>query len=258
MGEGLGDRIDQLWSATKPAGSVPRRALLVGTWAWERVEEGWADSRFRRYGLDTSVPDRDIYDAGSDSLVYIPARWRALQQVLPAGSLGPGDALLDYGAGRGRVAIWAASHFPLHRVVGVELDGGLHAAAQANLERWQGPRPCPTVELVCTDARDFDVPDDITVAFFYNPFVGETFRTVLKNITASLVRRPRRLAIAYVYPVMNDALVSAGWAVERHQVNRSWVSTQSADGSRVPVSPWLPPYTWAIYRRSQDRGLPTP
>jgi precorrin-6B methylase 2 len=239
---------------TKPAGSTVHRALLLSTWAGEKVEERWTDRHFRRHGLDTSDQDRGLYDAGSDSLAYLPAPWRALRQALPAGRLGPGDALLDYGAGRGRVAIWAASRFPLRRVVGVELDPGLHAAAQSNLERWDGPRPCRTVELVCADARDFEVPDDITVVFFYNPFVGQTFRTVLDNIAASLLRRPRRLTIAYVYPVMNDALVSAGWGVEGHQVNRSWVCTQSADGSSVPVSPWLPPYAWAIYRRSQDRA----
>ena len=44
------------------------------------------------------------------------------------------------------------------------------------------------------------MPDDLTIGYFYHPFRGETFETVLRNIVDSIDRQPRRVRLIYVTP----------------------------------------------------------
>ncbi|MBI4235785.1 MAG: hypothetical protein HY688_00300, partial [Chloroflexi bacterium] len=64
---------------------------------------------------------------------------------------------------------------------------------------------------VTSDVLDYTIPDDLTVAFFFNPFSGATFATVMDNIRDSLARRPRDLRIIYVNPTMHGALIQRGF-----------------------------------------------
>jgi hypothetical protein len=61
---------------------------------------------------------------------------------------------------------------------------------------------------VTADAVHFAIPDDMTVAYFYHPFSGNTFKNVIDNIVRSLDRHPRRLTIVYQIPLMEDYLLS--------------------------------------------------
>jgi hypothetical protein len=66
------------------------------------------------------------------------------------------------------------------------------------------------VQVVCADVLDFSVPDDITYAYFYNPFVGDLFQAALDGLIDSLDRRPRELTLIYTNPVMAAAVESSG------------------------------------------------
>lgn len=55
--------------------------------------------------------------------------------------------------------------FPLRRVIGAAHDPELVTAAKTNLARWARSLRCRDVVLECVDARDFDVPDDVTVVY---------------------------------------------------------------------------------------------
>ncbi|MGO9657348.1 MAG: methyltransferase domain-containing protein [Acidimicrobiales bacterium] len=242
-------RLRTQWSTTEAARTTPRRLALLGEWAFQAADERLTDRYFRLHGLDTA--GYGARRGEDDSFPYGPTRWGALPGLFPRGSLGPDDVVIDYGSGKGRVPIWVASHFPVRRVIGVELDRDLHAAAEANWARWSGPRRCESVEFVCEDATNFEVPDDVSIVYFYNPFRGEVFERVVDNIRASIARRGRPLRIIYAFPLMHDAVVAAGFSVVRQQPNRSWVSTEGTYGGGGRVRPWLPPYSLAIYRMTE-------
>jgi hypothetical protein len=53
---------------------------------------------------------------------------------------------------------------------------------------------------VNADVADYRVPDDVTVAYLYNPVVGEVFESVLEQLRHSVERRPRRIRILYITP----------------------------------------------------------
>ena len=47
--------------------------------------------------------------------------------------------------------------------------------------------------MIHADAREFPIPEDSSVMFFYNPFRGELLTDVVRNIRNSWVQRPRRI-----------------------------------------------------------------
>lgn len=195
---------------------VPRRVRVICRWAWRKVEERLFEEYYRRWGLDTKGPDFDHqFDGTSDFVGYVPSPWRVLRTLLPAVGLEPDDVLLEYGSGKGRVVIWVASRFPVRRIIGVEHNRDSIAAALANLRNWRRPLRCQAVEFTYGDAREFVVPDDVTIVYLFNPFVGVTFTQVLAHLRASLARRPRPLRVIYLYPFMHDEVVEAGFTVVR-------------------------------------------
>jgi SAM-dependent methyltransferase len=244
-------RLRKKWLSTAGL-SFPSRVLLIGAWGIQKVKDQLTDNRYRRMGLDTAGGDDALFGAGRESYGYVATPWRVLRQVFPRGSLSANDVLLEYGCGKGRTAIWVSSRFPVRRIIGIEIDEAVYAAAQANLERWRGPRRCESVQFVCADATQFQVPDDVTTVYFYNPFRGATFDQVLQNLLASLARQPRLLKVVYFHPIMHESLVNAGFTVKQERPNRSWVPTQSARSGVEDQEPWWPANEWTIYQSTES------
>lgn len=68
---------------------------------------------------------------------------------------------------------------------------------------------------------DFVIPDDVTVAFLFNPFTEDVFATVISRLFDSLDRNPRRLRIIYGNPREEAALLTTG-RVRLIRVLRGW------------------------------------
>ena len=122
----------------------------------------------------------------------------------------------DFGSGKGRVVLQAA-RLPFDRVMGVELSEELTAIARRNVAAAERRRRCREVELVTADVLDFDVPDDLTVAYVYNPFSGAIFEGLLQKLIESVDRAPRRLRLIYRTPLEHKRVM----ATRRFRVERS-------------------------------------
>lgn len=144
-----------------------------------------------------------------DRISYTPSGWLTLRRALPRRAVGEDDVFLDYGSGKGRVVVQAA-RYPFKRVIGLEIATEFNAAARANVELERDRLRCQDVELVTADVLDFEVPDDVTVAYLYNPFRGETFSAAIDQLIASVDRNPRRVRIVYVNPLEHDRLLATG------------------------------------------------
>ena len=90
--------------------------------------------------------------------------------------------------------------------MGVELVPRLADAADSLLRRNAGRLRASGWEIVNADAAHYRVPDDVTVTYLYNPFVGETFDSVLEQLRRSVERRPRNVRILYVTPTEVERL----------------------------------------------------
>ena len=223
-------RLALAWSFAQSDEGTLRRGISMVAWALRKVEERLTDSRYRRNGLYTAGRDWYLYGAGNPMNGYAPTSWRSLREMFKKLVITPGDVLIDFGSGKGRTVIFAGANYEFSRIIGIEFDEPLRKISQENLDRWSGRRLCKDIELTHADATKYDLPDDVTIAFFGNPFTGDVFEQVLCRIQESLGRNPREFRVFYYHPTMHDSLVKAGFAVEHQR-----------------KSP--PDSAWAVYRR---------
>jgi SAM-dependent methyltransferase len=179
---------------------------------WRRAQWIACKMAFDRHQIDTSrrVFLNEIGLAAPNRAEYVPSGWFFLRRMMRGLNPSPADVFVDFGSGMGRVVNLAARRYAFGRVIGVEISPEFTEIARANARRLGGRLRCHEVEFITADAVEFDVPDDVTFAYFYNPFVGEVFCTVLANLCRSLDRNPRRLYILYANPVMADAILHTG------------------------------------------------
>lgn len=188
---------------------APRLYARVRT-LYGQLNDRLFDARLR---VDTTGrPDEGADQRREDSIEYRPTPIHVLQRVFGTLSVQPDDVFLELGAGKGRVVLEAAQR-PFRRVIGVEIAESLSRQARRNVRQAASRLACKSVEIVHADAASFTIPDDVTIIYLYNPFEGETFRTAIGNVLASIRRRPRRLRLIYCYPTMHDALVQRGFRV---------------------------------------------
>lgn len=167
-------------------------------------------------GLDTAeqISNAALGYGLDRGLWYEASPWRTLSKVLPRGDVTDADVFADFGCGKGRVLLQAA-RYPFRKVIGVELSTEVSAIARSNIDRVRRHLRCQDVEVVTADLLEYPIPDDLSIAFCYNPVTGELFRRLLRNLGESLIRHPRPLRLLYFNPWMHDIATQEGWREDR-------------------------------------------
>jgi 23S rRNA G2445 N2-methylase RlmL len=99
---------------------------------------------------------------------------------------------------------------PWRKIIGLEISPQLLEKARRNLERMRGRR-CRDVQWVNADAAKYELDDDVTTIFLFNPFSGDVLRAVLDNIQESLRRRRRKVTVLYKNRSKLQELGSVPW-----------------------------------------------
>jgi SAM-dependent methyltransferase len=217
--------------------------------AGRRLQFELSRSFERRMGVDTvgaeglsgygvEGPDR-IYHAASPTLTLR----RALRRL----GAGPSEVFADIGSGKGQ-AVLVAAQLPYRRVIGVELAERMTEIARANVERARPRLACQDIELVTADALEWEIPDDLTVAYLYCPFLGDTFDAFVERLVKSHDANPRPLHVVYAYPFEHNRLV-------RHD-RFAVVDVNSTEWPRVPG--WWDNDKMIVSYRLLEPGAPAP
>jgi len=154
-----------------------------------------------------TIPLEAFSEARPERTHYKGSGWSILPRILPSSEVSSEDVFIDYGSGMGRVVYLAAARYAFARIIGLELSPELNRIARSNLDRNAPLLRCPQVELVTADVLDYEPPPDITVAFFANPFTGDTFDTAVNKLLRAAVRR---LRIIYFNPIEHERLMATG------------------------------------------------
>jgi precorrin-6B methylase 2 len=176
----------------------------------------WVGNRMFERDIDTAEPEVELDHFHPDRTHYLPSGWLDLRRALPRRAVGSTDVFVDFGSGKGRM-VYEAAKYPFARVMGVEISAKLNEVARRNIERNRHKLVCRNIELVTSDAAEFEVPDDVTFAYFFHPFGGETFDAVLANIVGSLDRNPRRITLIYQIPLNEERIL----ATDRFELDRA-------------------------------------
>jgi SAM-dependent methyltransferase len=171
-----------------------RRRLRYGDmdFDWDyRIDTTWSN-----IGLRTRI--REVL-AGR---AYQPSDPRIFHEIMAQLPIGFREfTFIDLGSGKGR-ALLLASDYSFRRIVGVELLPELHAIALTNVTKYSSQRQqCREFELHCADARDFELPKEDLIIFFFEPFPEDILRDVIARVERSLRKAPRRMFLIYQNPV---------------------------------------------------------
>jgi precorrin-6B methylase 2 len=207
--------------------------VAVGS-RYRAIESRIGRALFERGDFVDTAPLVHLHEIGlgdEERNHYEASPWLTLPRVLRVREVRPHDVFVEYGCGKGRVVFQAAKGYPFRRVIGVDIAPQLTAVARENIRRNREQLKCRDVEIVTADATEFEPPDDMTHAYFYNPFGGQVFERVIEKIVRSLDRNPRTVTIIYCYPFHADVLERTGRfehvrtskGVRRRHVGR-WIS----------------------------------
>jgi hypothetical protein len=109
---------------------------------------------------------------------------------------------IDLGSGKGRTLLMA-SEYPFRKIVGVELIGELHRAAEENIRAYHSAtQRCVQIESVLADAREFELPQEPLVLYLFNPLPERALTEVLRRLEKSLAQAPRPVWVAYHNPLL--------------------------------------------------------
>ena len=159
--------------------------------------------------MSTAKREVELDHFHRDRVHYVPSDWLDLWRVLRKRTVSKADVFVDFGSGKGRI-LFQAARYPFGRVIGVEISEALSQVARANLEANAQKLACKEIVLVTIDAAYYQIPADMTVAYFYHPFSGPTFKTVIDRIVESVNSHPRHLTIIYQCPAMEEYVLATG------------------------------------------------
>jgi hypothetical protein len=97
-------------------------------------------------------------------------------------------------------------------VIGIDIVPEFNELARRAIDRGRRRLRCPHVELVTADVCEYEVPDDVTVAYMYNPFLGPIFDAAVNGLLASIDRNPRTIRLIYLNPKSEASLLATGRA----------------------------------------------
>lgn len=114
--------------------------------------------------------------------------------------------VLDFGCGKG-AAIAIMKMAGIKEVGGVEQSHMLAETARDNMKKLEEDM----VVIFNEDATEFtDLLDMYDTFYLYDPFRGETFKKVIKNIEESVRRKSRKVTIVYANPWLHREVEAGG------------------------------------------------
>ena len=146
--------------------------------------------------LQIKTTGRDDSNSDQYRYPYEPTPYSVLERLANSGLIWKKDVVLDYGCGKGRVDFFL-SYQTRAKTIGIEYDERIYQAAIENQKKAiSGTR----TEFVLTRAEEYEVPAEVNVCYFFNPFSIELLRKVMARIVESYYMNPREMTLFFYYP----------------------------------------------------------
>ncbi len=142
-----------------------------------------------------TVTDRTHYYADSGGLAF--------DKIMVNFEITPGDAIVDFGCGKGGILI-SLSKYPFLKITGVEIAPDLVEIAKNNIRKLN----LKNVEIECCDATEFEQLNEYNYFYFFDPFPCKVMQDVINNIEKSILEHPRKTTIIYLNPGCHEVVES--------------------------------------------------
>lgn len=144
--------------------------------------------------LHIKTSGRDDSNSDQYRYPYEPTPYCVLERLANSGFIRKGDAVLDYGCGKGRVSFFL-SYQTKAKTIGIEYDRRIYDRAVENQKTGRAK-----ADFVASRAEEFDVPTNVNKCYFFNPFSVEILRAVMARIIESYYDAPREILLFFYYP----------------------------------------------------------
>lgn len=125
----------------------------------------------------------------------------ALSSLAQEYEMSPQDKLVDFGCGKGRVAIFLHNKFNIS-VTGVELNPATYDEAIENINSYMNMYGENDKLTLSSDyAEEYEIKDDENKFFFFNPFDVSIFKKVVNNIVKNADEHNKEVEIILYYPL---------------------------------------------------------
>lgn len=158
--------------------------------------------------LQIKTTGRDDSNSDQYRYPYEPTPYSVLERLANSGLIRKKDVVLDYGCGKGRVDFFL-SYQTRAKSIGIEYDERIY---QSVIENQKKAVSGAKTEFVMTRAEEYDVPSEVNICYFFNPFSVELLRKVMARITESYYTAPREITLFFYYP--SDEYISYLMTVE--------------------------------------------
>ena len=146
--------------------------------------------------LQIKTTGRDDSNSDQYRYPYEPTPYSVLERFANSGLIRKKDVVLDYGCGKGRVDFFL-SYQTRAKTIGIEYDERIYKAA---VENQKNAVSGAKTEFILARAEEYEVPSEVTVCYFFNPFSIELLRKVMARIVASYYESPREITLCFYYP----------------------------------------------------------
>ncbi len=132
---------------------------------------------------------------------YEPTAYSVLDRLIGSGFISASDRVIDYGCGKGRVPIYLHDRIGC-ATIGIEVETDFYNDAVINLKDYAGMNreAVENINFIHIRAQAYEVPEDVTACFFFNPFSSDILKNVIPQIVKSAERSPHRIRLFFYYP----------------------------------------------------------
>ena len=128
----------------------------------------------------------------------------ALDSLTKAYKVNPGDQLVDYGAGKGRVFLYLHDFYNIP-VTGIEIDNLAYDEANRNISNYLdvakiNEKSKKDISLLKKFAEEYIIDVNDNKFFFFNPFDVSIFEKVVKNIIKHANDNKKEVDVILYYP----------------------------------------------------------
>lgn len=159
----------------------------------------------KQKGLDFISESGMFFSDPNIGYSYSTPPERTIRKLFYGYKVLPSDYILDIGCGKA-YPLYIFTKLGFHRGHGIEISQQLCNIARNNISVLKLEEKI-TVE--CIDATIFDILDDFTYIYMFNPFPAAIMKKVVYNIENSLKRKPRNLIIIYLNPTCHETLINS-------------------------------------------------
>jgi SAM-dependent methyltransferase len=145
--------------------------------------------------LNIKTSGRDDSLSDLTNFPYEATPYLVLERLLEYNYISKKDLLIDFGCGKGRVDFFFSSNTKC-KSIGIEFSKILYDRAIKNKESSNLNR----VEFININAKDYQIPDDASRFYFFNPFSIDVLKIVLKRINESYKKTKREILLFFYYP----------------------------------------------------------